>query len=130
MLFFDFLYYLSYKLYSSYNEKGAESTSVSVVGGLQTLNVTTVIMLITWWSDRKAHFNILLGVALFVVFEVYNYRRFLYQKKHSVDVIENKWINKTEASRNQVKAIVVLYIVISIVSFFGLAIYIGSKNNV
>jgi len=130
MIFFNFLYYLSCKLYLSFNEKGAESTSVSVVGGLQTLNVMTGIMLILLFNTSKVHINVLLGIGLFVVLEIYNYRRYFYQEKHSVQMIENKWLEKSEASRSQMKTMLFLYVVGSVVSFFGLAIYIGSKNSI
>lgn len=128
MLFFDFLYYLIYKFYSGYNEKGAESTSAGIIGGFQTLNVLTIIMLVQSMDREKTNINKLVVVVLFIVFQIYTYIRYMYRKKHSVDAIKNKWLRKTETSRKQTSFFLILYGVISVISCFGLAIYLSVKK--
>lgn len=130
MLFFDFLYYLIYKFYSDYNEKGAELTSAAIVGGFQEMNVLTIIMLIEYATiDRqKIKINKLLVIVLFIVFQIYTYIRYIYRENHSVDVLESKWLEKTELSRKQTSLFLLLYGIISIISFFGLAIYVGAQK--
>lgn len=128
MLFFDFLYYLIYKFYSGYREKGAEATSVSIVAGLQTLNVLTIILLIQSFDNQKVYINKMMLLVVFLIFEIYNYRRYLYQENHSAKVIESKWVKKTESSKRHESIFLFLYGAISIISSFGLAIYFGVKK--
>lgn len=128
MLFFDFLYYLIYKFYSGYNEKGAESTSAGIIGGFQALNVLTIIMLVHSMDREKTNINKLVVVVLFIFFQIYAYIRYMYREKHSVDAIKNKWLSKTETSREQTSFFLILYGVISVISCFGLAIYLSVKK--
>ena len=41
--FFDYLFYLIYKFYSP-KEKGAATTSAMIIGGMQAINVLSIIM--------------------------------------------------------------------------------------
>ncbi len=125
MLFFDFLYYLICRFYSGYKEKGAEATSVSILAGLQTLNVFTIMILIQFLDKRKVHVDKLLLLVVFLIFEVYNYRRYLYKENHSFKVIEGKWLGKPELVRSRKSKLLFLYGIVSIVSSFGLAIFFG-----
>ena len=61
-------------------------------------------------------------IVLFIIFQVYTYIRYLYKEKHSVDVIKIKWLSKKESYRKQTSFFLVLYGVISIIGFFGLAL--------
>ena len=128
MLYFDFLYFLIYKFYSGYNEKGAESTSAGIIGGFQALNVLTIIMLVHSLDKEKTSINKLVVIALFIVFQIYTYIRYMYQKKHSIDEIKSKWLSKTESSRKQIIFFLSLYGAISIISCFGLALYLSMKK--
>jgi len=128
MLFFDFLYYLIYKFYSNHNEKGAESTSAGIIGGFQALNVLTIIMLVHSMNIEKKSINKFVVIVLFIVFQIYTYIRYMHGEKHSADAIKNKWLNKTETSRKQTTFFLLLYGAISIVSCFGLALYLSMKK--
>ena len=48
--------------------------------------------------------------------------------KYVIDAIEKKWIDKTEKSRTQIRISLLLYGSMSIIGFFGLAIYGGSRS--
>lgn len=126
MVFFDFLYYSIYQFYSDYNEKGAASTSAGIIGGLQTLNVLTGIMLFQLLFQPQRQINKLWAVLLFIVFQVYTYYRYIYRDNHSVQVMEKKWLSKTAQSRKQTNVFLFIYGLLSIVGCFGLAIYLGS----
>ncbi|NTS43124.1 hypothetical protein HRG84_19720 [Flavisolibacter sp. BT320] len=128
MTLFDFLYYSIYRFYSDYNEKGAASTSAGIVGGLQAMNVLTVVMAFQGIVQQKAHLNKLLAIVLFIVFQITTYIRYIYKDNHSVDVMENKWSSRTEEAQKRIYNILVFYGTISIVTFFGLAVYSGSRN--
>lgn len=128
MLFFDFLYYLIYKFYSGYNKKGAESISVGIIGGFQALNVLTIIMLIHSMNKEKSSINKLVVIVVFIVFQIQTYIRYMYREKHSIDVIKNKWLSKSDLSRKKAASFLFLYGTISIISCFGLALYLSFKK--
>ncbi len=126
MVFFDYLFYGVYTIYSSYNEKSAESISAGIVGGLLTMNVLTIDMVIRLLSGNKAPLNELYIIGLFLVFQVVTYIRFLYRSNHSIGVIEEKWNKKSKSQRASIETSLFLYVLLSIVSLFGFAIYAGS----
>lgn len=128
MIFFDFLYYATYRFYSGYNEKGAKSSAAGIVGGFQVINILTVIMLFQLAFQQKGYINKLLVVVLFIVFQITTYFRYIYKSSHSVDVIESKWLGKSEAFRKQMNNAIFLYVALSIIISFGLAIYLGGKH--
>jgi len=129
MIFFDFLYYLIFKFYSDYKEKGAQSTATAIVGGFQTINVVTIMFLYSLLFQQKTYFNKLIGVLLFLIFQVYTYVRYIYKDENSPEVIEQKWLNKTERYRRQVGIWLFVYGAISIILVFSLAIYLGNRNR-
>lgn len=128
MIFFDFLFYNIYKFYSGYKEKGAESSSAGIVGGLQTANLLIVYELILLNRAGNRKINIPLVIVLFLLFQVYTYIRYIYKESNSVKVIEEKWLNKEESYRKQSVTFQYIYVVATVVILFGLAIYVGSKR--
>ena len=128
MIFFDFLYYCIYCFYADHTEKGAASTSAGIVGGFQTLNVLTIIMLFKSINSEKRYIEPLALFMLFITFQVFTYYRYIYKKDHSIKVIEEKWLSKSEASIKQINAALFLYGTASIIGCFGLAIYLGSRG--
>ncbi|QEH41140.1 hypothetical protein [Chitinophaga sp. XS-30] len=125
---FDFLYYLLYKVYAHFNERSAKSTAAAIVGGMQAMNVLTVVMLIQSIVNPKGKIGKLIAVVLFIFFQVVTYIRYMYRKSYSVKVIEKEWLEVTESARERRKVFFFLYGAISIVGFFGLAIYLGFKK--
>ena len=128
MIFFDFLYYSIYRFYAGYNEKGAASTSAGIVGGFQAMNILTAIMLFQWFVQQKSHLNKLLVVALFLVFQITTYLRYIYKDNHSVAMMESKWSGSPEAIRKRISVALFLYGTVSVVTFFGFAVYMGNKS--
>jgi hypothetical protein len=126
MVFFDYLFYAVYKFYATFNEKSAESTSAGIVGGLITMNVLTFGMLIEYLTGNNAAINKLTIIGVFLFFQVCTYIRYLYRSNHSIGVIEIKWNKKSKSQRASIETSLFLYVLLSIVSLFGLAIYIGS----
>ncbi len=127
-MFFDFLYYLAAKFYASNKEKEALGTGVTVVSALQTFNVLTVWFLILALYYPKEYLLKIVSVGIYFVFLIYNYRRYFYQEKHSATVIQDKWLEKTKAAQKEIKTSVLLYAIISLISFFGVVTYFGLKN--
>lgn len=65
MIFFDFLFYRICKFYAGFKEKGAESSSTGIVGGLQALNLLTINMLILVIRMNNAKINVYFVIAFF-----------------------------------------------------------------
>jgi hypothetical protein len=128
MLFFDFLHYLIFKFYSGFKEKGAISTAAGIVGGFQTINVISIIMLFLLTQKQKIKIEKWVIVILFLIFQIYTYIRYIYKEDHSINRIEQKWLNKTPSYRKQMGVLLFIYGVISIFILFGLALYLGSRN--
>ena len=128
MIFFDLLYYSVYRFYSKQKEKGAQSTSAGIIGGFQAINVLTGIFLFEFFSGRKVPTDKWIIIVLFLAFQVFTYYRYLYLDNPSLSVIEKKWNGKTEKSQTQIRISLFLYGAFSIITFFGFAIYLGSRN--
>lgn len=78
---------------------------------------------------EKPYVDKLLCVALFIVFQVTTYVIYIYRDKHSMEVIEQKWFDKSVTARKHIKLCIYLYCILSIVAFFGLAIFLGQRNK-
>ena len=128
MLFFDFLFYRIYKFYSEYKEKGAESSSAGIIGGLQVLNLLTIDMIVEFLVKDRLRINTFLVIGLFLVFQIFTYIRYIYSEKNSAVQVEKKWLNKSEPYRKKFVVFQYIYVILSILSCFGLAIYLGTKQ--
>jgi len=128
MIFFDFLYYLIYKFYHSYNEKGAASTSAGIIGGFQTLNVITGIMVFELVFNQKGHLNKPVVIILFLVFQVYNYYRYIYKNERSIEIMEQVWLKKADTAKRLTSNLLLLYGIASLILGLGIPIYVGLKK--
>jgi hypothetical protein len=128
MLFFDFMHYLIFKFYSGFREKGAQSTAAGIVGGFQTINVISVIMLFSQAQGQKIKIGKWVVIVLFIIFQIYTYIRYIYREDHSIEAIEQKWLDKSSTYRKQMRILLFIYGAISIFALFGLALYLGSRN--
>jgi len=128
MLFFDFLYYFIFKFYSGYREKGALSSSAGIIGGFQTINVLTAIMFFMLATQRKVFLETWLVVSSLVIFQVTTYIRYIYKDNHSISVIEQSWLSKTEAYRNSTRKLLIIYGAGSVLLFLGLTLYLGIRR--
>jgi hypothetical protein len=127
MLFFDYLHYSIYKFYSK-KEKGAASSAAGIVGGFQAANVLTILMLVSIFVRQKTFINKFLAIGLFMIFQVFTYIRYIYKDNNSVSIIEAKWLSEPESARKRKGTYLWLYGLISVISFLGLAIYLGLKK--
>jgi len=128
MIFFDFLYYLIYKFYHSYNEKGAASTSAGIIGGFQTLNVITGIMVFELVFNQKGYLNKPVVIILFLVFQVYNYYRYIYKNERSIEIMEQVWLKKADTAKRLTSNLLLLYGIASLILGLGIPIYVGLKK--
>lgn len=61
-----------------------------------------------------------------LVFQITTYIRYIYEENHSINVIENEWLNKPSSWKNKMTIWLYIYGAGSILALFGLAIYFGS----
>ncbi len=128
MRLFDFLFLKIYKFYFGYKEKGAASSAAGIVGGLQAANILTALMICSFYFDENGSFNKIIAVLVAVIFQITTYVRYIYKENNTVEIISKKWLDKNEKFKNIFNVSSVVYIVASIVLFFGLAIYFGSNR--
>ncbi|MBN9386389.1 MAG: hypothetical protein J0H74_36865 [Chitinophagaceae bacterium] len=128
MLFFDYLHYFIFKFYSGYREKGALSSSAGIIGGFQTINVLTGVILFMLATKQKVFLETWLVISSLILFQVTTYIRYIYKENHSIAAIEKAWLNKTEANRNMTRNLLVVYGVVSVLGFLGLALYLGIRR--
>ena len=127
MRFFDFLYYKIYKFYSS-KEKGAEVTSAGVVGFLQSINLLTLVMLFYAFFFKDAKIQAFVFIVPVIAFQVTTYIRYIYKEKHSIRIVEKKWLDMPGDYQDRFSIVQAIYIILSAVCFLGLAIYLGSRR--
>lgn len=131
MIFFDFLFYRIYQFYTAYKERGAESSSAGIVGGLQVLNLLTIIMLILGLLGKKnTKISTYLVIGVFLFFQIHTYIRYIYGDRNSAKKVKKKWLSKTDAYRGSFISIQYVYICLSILTSFGIAIYLGAQKNI
>lgn len=125
--FYDFLFYLVYKYYSR-KEKGAAFSSAGVIGLLQALNVLTVFMLIAVFLSYNVFFNKVSAIVVGIFFQITTYIRYVYKETNSFKVIEEKWLRITEPEKIRIRSLAAAYISLTILIFFGLAIFFGGRK--
>jgi hypothetical protein len=125
--FFDYLFYLIYKFYSP-KEKGAATTSAMIIGGLQAINVLSIIMLPAIFTSAKGYLNTITFIIVLFFFQIINYIRYIYREKVTIQGLGEKWQKRSEAQKIRIRTLSFLYVALSIGIFFGLAIYLGSNS--
>ncbi len=127
--FFDLIFYHSYGFYVRHEEKGAVSTAATIIGGLQAMNVVMFLMVLALISQTKIYFPnapAIIGLAKF--FQVTTYIRYVYKEKVTPEILKERWARKTDSQKVRLRCLMVVYTLLSTIGFFGLAIYLGSKE--
>jgi hypothetical protein len=125
--FFDYIFYLIYTFYKK--EKGSASSSAGIVGGLQAFNVISFYFLYLILFAPYAGISKMYFILVLLVFQVTTYIRYIYREDNSVEVIKKRWQDLSEPSKTRIRLLLFVYILISVVSFFGLAIYLGESKK-
>lgn len=128
MIFFDYLHYLIYKFYSK-KEKGAASSSAGIIGGLQASNILTLLMLFSGFIHNISYLKKVFFIIVFIFFQIVTYIRYVFKENNSISNIEKRWLKIEESKKLKIRNFGLLYVVLSVVFFFGLAIYLGSKRD-
>jgi len=131
MLWFDYVYYRTYELYKKkWKESMPWLYAMSVVSATQSfilLSMPIIYGIITRtkleeYGINKYHF----GILAFIIVGL-NYHR--YKKKIPYYSMFDKWKNESESVRRSRGRLVVLYVVLTTIVFFGFAVIAGMINN-
>jgi membrane protein insertase Oxa1/YidC/SpoIIIJ len=125
LIFFDYLYYGSRKIYSKY-ESGAGFHAIVLIALTQVLNIFTVYLIYCVIAETRVNMNKLTFLALYFSVLILNVVRY---SKLDPELIKEKWENKKEKQKITMRALLVIYIFLSFALSIGLAIYIGNRDN-
>ena len=126
-LFIDYTYFFIAKTYSRFGEKGYKGSAIAILSLVFASHVMTMLMLYSLFSRSKMIFeNKLWVIVIYIFFEVINYFRYIKNSKHSIDNIEAAWHMKPDKIKVRYRLFSLMYVVLSIAVFIGLAIYLGS----
>lgn len=126
MLFFNYLYYRVYLFYVAKKDSIPGPSALAIVVLLQIVNLISILFLSSIIYGQALLINKGIAIILFVITLIINA---IYYKKNNFDKLSKKWQNEDFALRRKRGVGVILYIVISLFLFFGLAIYLGAKNK-
>ncbi len=127
--FFDLIFYHLYKFYAKHKERGALSSSAGIVGGFYACNVMMLLMVLALISQTKIYFSSTLAIlGLIIFFQITTYIRYVYKETITPEIIKERWSKKTDSQKSMLRFLIFIYILISSVGLFGLAIYLGSKE--
>lgn len=124
MQFFDYTYYKICEFYSKY-EKVSETTGLIVLAMMYNFNLLSLFFLFSIIVNTNIHFSILLIIILYIILVVLNGIRY---NKISYGILEKRWQDEDKNVRLKKSCLVLAYIILSTIIFFGLAIYHGSKK--
>lgn len=75
-------------------------------------------------TQNKIDINKYVGGGVMLVLLIINYFRYI--RKDYFEILKKKWINESSKQRND--TFIWIYIILSVVGCFGLAIYLGSTK--
>ena len=73
--------------------------------------------------------NKLVTVVLFLIFQIITYVRYVYKDNNTCQITQAKWLNQNDLSGRKKSYFIALYIILSVILFFGVAIYLGSRQG-
>jgi len=130
LVFFDFLCYSIDQVYRNFRKGSDGSPDFSagiVVSALQTFNIMTVVMALSMIVHEQ-YLSKPFALAVFGVLIIINYIRYIQIEKFSIDSIKKKWDMKSIDYQKDSKFFQGLYVILSVVFVFALAIYLGQNK--
>jgi hypothetical protein len=123
MYFFDYFYFKTCEFYlKNENDTGSYGLSaLLMVSGFQAININTIYMFAGLLLENKTIITKWVGVSIWVLVLFIDFLR--YNKKRHYNVLEKEIPNSKKIRSGYLLA----YCSISLVLFFGIAIYSGSK---
>ena len=125
---FNYLYYLIAKFYLK-KEKGGASSAAGVIGGLQAMNVLAIYMFLSFYVENLFKLNKVSVLIVVIVFQITTYIQYIYKEKPSIKDMREKWLNLDESKRTKIRISSFLYIILTLVAFFGSAIFVYENTK-
>lgn len=122
---FDYVYYTICVFYDKNRGSSPGVTALLIIAMLQFFNLFTLLFLIEIILSQKISINNLTIVTCGLLLLVWNGFRY---NKFNYDILKEKWKNETTTQKKKKKNYVLFYLILSVVSVFALAIYVGSKK--
>jgi hypothetical protein len=127
LIFFDFLCYSIDQVYRNFRKNSDGSPDFSagiVVSALQAFNIMSGVMALGMIVQEQ-YLSKSLTLAVFGALIIINYIRYIQIEKLSIDSIKKKWDMKSIDYQKNSKFFQGLYVIVSVVLVFALAIYVG-----
>lgn len=123
--------YLYYRIFSTYKYKWNDSIpgvyAICLVSILQFLNLTSIQLIIFYFSNIKWDINRIYGALIVALLIGLNYYRFYIHSNFSL--LEKKWQNETKQKKTRNGILIIIYIVFSVLFFLLLANYLSEINR-
>jgi hypothetical protein len=122
--FFDYLCYWFYRAFRQGGSSSSEFLGGSIVGLFQTLNTLTIIMCFDALRGLdEGGVSTLTALLVYVAFIIYNYIRYIWLPKFSLEMIARKWHSESAEYRKIVGIWQILYVGLSAILFAGIILY-------
>ena len=122
---YRYIYFLIYLYYLKNKDSIPHTSAVIIVATLQFMNLLSAIFLFYLLTNTKFKINklwIILGLVTIVSLNQ------IYFKKNNFIALEKFWVNETKKNRITNGIIIICYLLISFISCFGLAIFLGKQK--
>jgi len=126
LTFFDYVFYKACKFYDRGKPENAGIPGLSILVLLQVCNLLSILFLISIVIENRNILSKLLVISICVFLFIANGVRY---NKHPYETLKERWDSEQEDKRTKRQLFVLFYIIISVVSFIGLAIWLGGKNR-
>ena len=127
--FYDYLFYKAYQFY--YKKEGNLSTSrtggLLIVSAVEAFNLFSISFIICIIINKKIHVNKFYAVIPVLILIIINGIRYN-KHEYDYDELQKRWGIEEEKIINKKTGLIIAYIIFSVILFFGLSIYLGTKN--
>jgi branched-subunit amino acid ABC-type transport system permease component len=129
--FFDYLYYSIFKLYSKSSDSSPEFAASCAVSGFQAFNIVTLYLFYSTIIEKKEIVYVpkTLALVIILVLIIFNYIRYIRVKKFNYVMIKDKLNTKSLSDQNYLKVFQIIYLVVSLLTCFGLVFYVAYFKN-
>lgn len=125
-LFFDYIFYRVCKAYSRTKDSSPEVSAFCLVALMQFFNILSILMVFAIIIKDKSFFSKIFGGCIVIVLMILSYIRYVYKENKNYKILSEKWRNESKSRKKGM--IVLIYIILSVIINFGLAIFLGNKD--
>ena len=122
--FFDYFFYRASVFYDTGKDNGPAIAGLFILSLMQFFNLLSIECLIEIIRLKKFEIPKVAVVLVIILLSVINGIRY---NKLSYDLLKKRWDNESEKQKKKRGVFVLLYLLLSTVIAFSLAIYIGNQ---